>query len=465
MANVNKIKVPSGGHKPRNTLGGHQVKIPSAFEIGSITGTSSKILKTLSSLGDLVSAPWNKTPTSQQYGSEHASKRMKMGHPGPVRLIHTQEEGDSDDVLSGDGNEYGHGQISIDRAPPGTSVVSSLPAKTNPILRTISSEHEILEAMMDSSKHARQAEEEGRRKRGRPKKSQMEPRPTQTPAIDLTGPDAPSNAPYKGTARATKTARGDPFIGASSRCLETGSTSQFFRSKANANNVATEPSLLTTARTRYTENRGQPDIRLSKQFVAVNGKRRGSDVNLSADELAEVDDSDTTSRVPPQKPPRHFSPFNQRGDDTSPTMLSETEPSNIKPTQFTISGRRQVSRPKKQKLDESSGNDGIDLKSIIIGEEYLVGDAKNLGLVFGDDALEVWCNGRKTNEITRKVIQRMQWAADCGRLRLECSRQFGQSDPHIDLELTSEKDVADVMRYIQERSIENVVKREKYTSL
>jgi len=465
-ANANEIKVPSGGPMPTNTLSGHHGKRPSAFEIGSIAGTGSRILKTLTSLGDIVSAPWSKTPPSQQYGSGHASKRMKMGHPGPVRVIHTQEEGDSDevDVLSGDGNEYGQRQISIDRARPGTSVASSVPPKRNPIHRTVSNEHQIVEAMMDSSKHARQAEEEGRRKRGRPRISQMQPRHTQTAAIDLTESDLPVNVPYKGTARATKTGRGGASTGANSGRPETGTTSDFFRSKATANDVATEPSLPMPAKKRHTEHSGQQDVQLSKQFVPVNGKRRGSDVNLSADELAEVDDYDAVSRVPPEKRSRQHSPFKQRREDTPPTMLSEMEPSNIKAAQLTDSGRKPAvhgPRSKKPKIDESSGNPGVDVKTIIMGEDYLEAGDMSIGLVFSDDALQVWWNGRKTDEIPRNVINKIYRASSCDKVRLVCSRRNGQSSPQIDLELTSEKGVADLMKYLQGKTTPRVDKIDK----
>ncbi|MCJ1245693.1 hypothetical protein MMC30_002897 [Trapelia coarctata] len=461
------MPVPNGGPKPTNTLVSYQSKPPSAFEISSVPGAGARILQTLSSLGDLVSAPWSKTPSSQQYESEHASKRMKMGHPGPVRVVPTHAEGDSDDfdILGGEGNEHNQHQISVDRAQPATSVTSSLPVRRNAILRTVSNEHETVEAMMNSSAHARQAEEEGRRKRGRPKKTfQMEPRQTQTVAIDLTESEAPTIAHYKGTARPTKLPKVGNFVGASSRHPDTGSTSQFFRNKADSSNSATESGFPMSTGTGQSKHGGQRNVHLRNQFVPTNGKRRGSDFNLSADELAEVDNYGGVSRVPPEKRIKQRSPSKQQQDDTSPIMLSEMEPSNIKATQFTDSGRKaavRVPRSKKQKRDESPDGHGVEAKTIIMGESLLEADKKDvLFLVFNEKGttLEVWNNGLNLSQmypilrIPMQGLLRILWAQGCHRLRLECSRRTGQSSPQIDLELTSEKDVAKLMVDLQERS-------------
>jgi len=443
--------------------------------------------------GDLVNIfnlPWSKSSSSHQNASEHPSKRVKVVHSRPIRAICTHEEGDSDefDVLSGDGNEDGQRQSPAGRARPGTSVTSSRLPKPNPMLRTASSEHETVEAMMDSSKHARQAEEEGRRRRGRPfknsqsKKSQMQPREIQTDAIDLTGSEASVNeppiiAPWKGTARPTKPVIQGAFIGASLRRLGTGKTSEFFERKANLSSVATQPGSRMSVGTQYFKHAEQQDFQLAQQFMPANGKRRGSDINVSSDELGEVDDYSRVARVPPEKKSRQLSPFKQRRGDTSPTMISEMEPSNIKATQFTDSNRKQAmqaSRLKRQKRHESPEETGVEVKTIIIGDTCVKSDVEGVGLDFNKDdtVLEIWKNGQNLTkkcpgiEIQMRGLLAIFWALDCLKVRLECARRSDQSSPHVDIELTSERKVAKLIRELAERgSAVRVTRRDRYMSL
>ena len=446
-----------------NTLVGPQSNAPSASVIGSVLGTSSRILKGLfapNSMGNNGGIPWSATPSSQPNGSEHTPKRMKLAHPGPLREIYTHGEGDSDDcdVLSKDGNEHGQRQISVDRARPGISVATSLHAKQNGMLRTASSEHETVEAMMDSSKYARKAEEEQQRRRGRPsKRSQMQPRQTPTAAIDLTESESPVRVAYRGTAR------GGTFVGASSKRPETGHTSPFFRGKAPSDNVATKSSFSPPEATSRPKHGGEQDAQLSKQFRQANGKRRGSDLDLSSDELAEVDDYRTVSRVPPEKPPGQFNPSKQRQDTTLPTMLSEMEPSNIRPTKFRNSSPKQAvhaSRSKRQKRDELPEWKGVEAKSIVIGETFLIAGDKVLGLSFDEEktALEVWYKGFNLSQrhpslsIPIQKILQIFWNPECPKVRLVCSRSSHQSSPQVDFELTSGKDAANLARELQSRT-------------
>lgn len=467
---ANNGKIPGGGPRPTNTLVGRQSTAPSAFSIGGVCGIA----------GDLVSrlnSPWSKTAPSHQQGSEHPTKRVKVAHSGPIRKVYTYGEGDSDDidVLSGDGDERGQRQSPVDRARPGTSVASSWLPKPNPMLRTAYSEHESVEAMMDSNNHARQAEEEGRRKRGRPsKKLGMQPRQTQTDAIDLTGSEAPVTGPWRGTARPTKSATQGTFIGAMSRRLDTGNASQYFERVANSSSVATQPNSYISAGTQRSKHIEQLDVQLAEQFMPVNGKRRGSDINVSSDELGEVEDYCRVSRVPPEKRSRQLSPSKQRRNDTSPTMISEMEPSNIKATRFADSGRKQVvqaSRPKGQKRGKSPKVTGVDATAITFGETYLKADGKDLSLEFNNDntVLEVWYDGQNLTQahpsfgIPMRGLHRITWAPDCFKMRLEGARRSGHSSPQIYIELTSAMDVANLTRGLEERAGNfDVAQRDRY---
>lgn len=471
---ANDGKIPGGGPRPTNTLVSRQSTAPSAFSIGGVYGLA----------GDLVSMlnnPWGKTAPSHQQGSEHPTKRVKVAHSGPIRKVYIYGEGDSDDVdvLSGDGDERGQRQSPVDRARPGTSVASSWLPKPNPMLRTASSEHETVEAMMDSNNHARQAEEEGRRKRGRPsKKLGMQPRQTQTDAIDLTGSEAPVTGPWRGTARPTKPATQGTSIGAMSRRLETGNASRYFEGAANSGSIATQPNSYISAGTQRSKHIGQLDVQLAEQFMPVNGKRRGSDINVSSDELGEVDDYSRVSRVPPEKRSRQLSPSKERRNDTSPSMVSEMEPGNIKATQFTDSGRKQVvqaSRPKKQKHDKPHQGTGVDATSITFGKTYLKADHRDLGLAFnkGNTVLEVWYNGQNWTQaypsfgIPMQGLHRITWAPDCLKMRLDGARRSGHSSPQIDIELTSARDIAELTRELEERAgnVDVVEKNRYYQSL
>lgn len=381
------------------------------------------------------------------------------------------------------------------RAPSASanSQVSGLPAVCLvPMKRNGSFEYRKVEDMMDSKpKTKKQRRSDNRNHRAdldllpsSPKRSSM------SNPIDISGDESQTNhtnpkeasrPAYRGTARQPPLTVKETKSN-TSRLLTEPTQSPYFnkpRLPAPRANGNVKQKLIAQNSTR------EKSPGLAQQFVAVDGTRRGSDVNASsdADELqsapttvgqnADPDAVFTVRDMRSNSPSKHSSSSTLQ--TTSPRdELAICMPSTVKSdfaSSNTIKSRNggRSSRPMHPD-QEAKPPWSVALAAISLPEDRSKNE--DLGLVY-DERLNEYYIQRSGSRIRTphnslriqpQKLNRILWEQAGVRVRLESSRS-GTEDNVLDLEFVSERDVQDLLCRLQEskpHSLLKVISRTRY---
>lgn len=219
---------------------------------------------------------------------------------------------------------------------------------------------------------------------------------------------------------------------------------------------------------------GEPTERLAQQFVATDGKRRGSDVNMSSD-VDELSAVNTTvgNRADPNaifsaKNPHLDS--NSKDSSSTVRVTSPTKedgglpPSTVKPSIF-VNGepKSQIStRPSRGRLREEKPPWAIDVAAVRIGSR-LCQVTDGLALVY--DARSQTYGLRKEGKATSFGIQpdkllRIIFGNSGRKVRFE-SAKTQHEESTLDLEFRKEKDVKEVVDKLSNESGCKILSRER----
>ena len=202
---------------------------------------------------------------------------------------------------------------------------------------------------------------------------------------------------------------------------------------------------------------GEPDGMLAEKFVQIDGKRRGSDVNMSSD-LDELQNGGDTVRHLANS--RQSSPI--KGTTltlkaTPSTELSEGLPeSNIKPTNWAKTEPKDRDDARARdiigRVRERTPSWAIDIAAISYAGETINDTA--LGLVYNDTNrfYAVKCKGKPTSfRIQPDKLQTISWGTSGGKARFASSKS-GTVDNILDIELRKEKDLSELVEKLQVQS-------------
>ena len=218
---------------------------------------------------------------------------------------------------------------------------------------------------------------------------------------------------------------------------------------------------------------------LASKFIAVDGTRRGSDINASsdADEIqsapttvgqnADPDAVFTVKEIHPSSPTKHSS--SALRPSTPASDLPRLAPSIIKPSFASSntkrsSGRASCPRPQDQ---EAKPPCSVALAAISLPGNLL--KDCDLGLVYDrkEQEYHVQLRGstiRSTHSSLRirpRKLVKVTWEKSGKRVRLESSRS-GTEDNILDLELGFERDVPDLLKQIQKSYSFSVIGKSRY---
>lgn len=285
--------------------------------------------------------------------------------------------------------------------------------------------------------------------------------------IDLSADEAPVKAKpiWKGTARssAARTAMSTKSD-QSGWVRQTSHASDHFRKSSSPQKAFDLTGKRYSSTAKSMEMANHRDSNLRDSFVQSDGTRRNSNVSLSSDELHN-EPFDTVTRGSPQPwTGREELPSLYAERDTTAENLSTGLPqSNIPSTTF--STHRQNATPRKALVSRAQQTTkdtflGVGLISFSYGSLNFEGvKGQNSGLVnnSSDSCLDVVVDGKNITErfpgrrIQPEKLQKIIWADSSRKLRLEFSK-CGTEDGKGDLELASEKEAAELVRYLQTSS-------------
>ena len=413
--------------------------------------------------------------------SERPSKRMKLKHTVPLREIYTHDKGDSDDSdeLSRGFRPLEPPLIPHTLGRPSRRSSTSVNDSGHGLLTSVSTEHRNIERLMDSSGYAKTVVAQGKRERSwnlSNMASQMQSRDPTSTSIDLTGGELPAKAPYRGIARMGAKPRDTTLKESNDSIANKEHVSKYFGEPISVDDADLDPSFPHFREARSLEQAEVGLNNLRDQFTQLNGKQRNSDIGVSSDELG-ADDFPTVSRMSPHKDLRQVRPFRtsmpQRKGVEKDVIVTEIEPSNIKPTTFITS----IHRPStyrtqlKQHAPKSHGSPtAFEAASVLLGHVHFIAGSKSPGLVFDDEnkVLQVFCNG--VNHFSRWQSQGMQmqslnkiiFTPSCCKVRLEYAQCVNRPSK-IDIEFNSEKDTAEFIRGLDNRATNvKVVEKKEY---
>ena len=202
---------------------------------------------------------------------------------------------------------------------------------------------------------------------------------------------------------------------------------------------------------------GESDGMLAEKFVQIDGKRRGSDVNMSSDldELQKGGDTVRHLANSRQSSPTKGTTLTLKA--TTSTELSEGLPeSNIKPTNWAKTEPKDRNDARARdiigKVRERTPSWAIDIAAISYAGETIDGTA--LGLVYNDTNrfYAVKCKGKLTSfRIQPDKLQTISWGTSGGKARFASSKS-GTVDNILDIELRKEKDLSELVEKLQAQS-------------
>ena len=348
-----------------------------------------------------------RVPLSEVGEDERSRKRLKTTHkPQLQKLSSTDEiESDEDDVLSTAVLRHDAPHRLNGKTIPSVRLASSAALHRPGLLRHVSSEHQNLEKMMDSSLYARS--------RSRPPKPASQPqyRGQGTTSIDLTGNDTLPKPSYRGTARPSAQARVRPHKQRVGNANTSDIQSRYFADSSQSKNGSRNPYPPETLPRPVHVHPGSQSCKLSDTFVSTDGIRRNSQSGISSDELAAtspIDEYTTVSRVSPQKKYKRAIDSPRDREQQIDVMAQEEdalglEPSNIKPTKFTDSvTKAEVIKPQSKSgaRKPTKPLDGFECSAIVVDSSYVESGQHGLGLVFDDkrDRCDIYHNGQNLSE-------------------------------------------------------------------
>ena len=465
-------QVISGGPRPTNTLGSKPYEFSSA-----VSGMTNGLERTVGAVGNLITKTTFGDNVKRLNGrgaltdltAERDAKRPKLGSSNRSQDSVKILDGDDDvDILSA---EKAH--VSRQRSPQGKSRTPSLLSQqSNPNLTSVPSlgryvnEYRTVESAMDSKPGSRKGTH--RQYNGHSSTSNMSANNVPLSIIDLSGDDAPRKATSRrqGTARPPASRAGLSVVpNHSGRGRHTGYTSVHFKKPKSSEKAfkLTGKRYISTAEDTEEGSRRDPNLRDS--FIQSDGLRRNSNISLSSDEL-QNEPYDTVTRVSPRR---------QTGHGKTPALhvewAMESEhfsiglpQSNIPSTTFSASRRNMAPRKSLASRAQRRTSDipfaGVPIVSFNYGGLYYeVAKGQNSGLAGNenDSSLDVYVDGYNITErspghrIQPEKLQRITWARSGRKMRLEFSK-CGIDDGKCDLELGSEKDVTELLQYLQTSS-------------
>lgn len=464
-------QVMSGGPRPTNTLASKPFEFSSrvsALTNGLKRGVGAAgALITQATYGDNVKRR-NGREALADLTIERDAKRPKLGSSSRSQDSVEIFDGDGDvDMLSA-GPAHVKRQRSLrrkSRTPSLLSQHSSRNLTSYPPLGRYVNEYRVVESTMDSKPGGRRGAH--RQLADQSSSSAMSANDGPASIIDLSTDDAPLKATprYQGTARpAASRAATSTVSRHSGRVRQIGHTSDHFQKPSSSEKAfdLTGKAYIATAKSTRNGNHRDPNLRES--FVQSDGMRRSSNISLSSDEL-QNEPNDTDTRVSPQRRTVHeeLQRRNVEGVATADTLSTGLPQSNIPSTTFSISGRKFASQKTLASRAQQTNRDnfhGVRLVSFSYGSlNYKVVNGQSSGLAGNnsDGCLDVIVDGENITarssgfRIQPEKLQKIIWADSSHKMRLEFSK-CGTEDGKGDLELGSEKDVAELVRYLQTSS-------------
>ncbi|KAL6722183.1 hypothetical protein ACLMJK_001290 [Lecanora helva] len=469
---MNKIQVPAGGPKPRNTLNNG---LPTQRKPFQQTGKDTLRSNEQARLALQVSRGDNvpRTLHGEGFGEEDrvASplKRRKLNHPAssPTSGTSTDELLDqhSPESITFGPDPHPSQAISIESInSQGSGFIVERRGSMHPL-----SEHRSVERMMDSGhpsnrQRRREANNSQQRNGGLP--TAIRRTPSSDP-VDVLGSDEDREAHSKPGLSLSEGSHLDPVNSSSSSTnpdkanglriaqpQSTAKTSPYFSRPASPT--------LPPVQSKHARNLPQASLktlngnsklsrRLNDQFISVNGKRRSMDHTLSSD-ADELQLGTTVGSRPDEKALSSISRSRTKSPskDSSSTLKASSprradagiDPSDIKPSNFT------KAEPKTRShllpsgpLREKKAPWAVDLASVNLasglfskGGMALVHDEPNKSYVIKSD-------GRSsTIQILPAKLQKIMWESSGRKMRFASSKT-GSEDNIVDLELRKEKDV------------------------
>ena len=472
-------KVVTGGPRPTNTL----TSKPYEFST-TVTGMANVLkrrvggavgaLMTKTTVGDNVKR-LNGRDALADVTPERDAKRPRLGSSHRSQDSVQVCDGDDDvDMLSAE-----QAPVRRQRLPQTKSGTPSLLSQHSnlnvpsyaPGGRQVS-EYMVVESIMDSKPGGKNGSH--RQDNDHTSTSEMSASNIPSPVIDLSADDAPLKveSKWQGTARPpTSRARTSILSNHSDRGRQTGYTSDHFHKSSSSEKAfnLTEQPYVPTAES--TKSRSHRESNLRDSFVQSDGIRRNSNISLSSDEL-QNESHDAVTRVSPQRRTAHEELQRPRVEKPagSQNLSTGLPQSNIRRTNFS-SSRRNIATQKafENRAQQTNGNPffGVDLVFFSYGNlnyEVTKGQAMGLAKSESDGCLDVIVEGKTITErsagcrIQPEKLQKIIWAEPGRKVRLEFSK-CGTDDSKGDLELKSEKDVAELVRYLHTSSSCKVISK------
>lgn len=484
-------KIVPGGPQPRNTLS------RSTFATGSgINGKTAPNPRgeTQHALAVELHKGSNVHSVSNAYESDEflptppSAKRRKLDRQASPA---SSDQTDPLDQISPHAISF-HTSQDISHHPsraPSASAISQ--ASNHPLKRNGSFEYRKIERMMDSNpKPKKQRHSENRNYAANHTLLPLSPqkRSSMSNPIDISGDEsqptkaksqAASHSSYRGTARQPPPTSNGIKSNTSETFKERAKLTQSpYFDKARPNTNRANGNVKQTIGTLTLSKESSPG--LAKKFVAADGRRRGSDVNVSSD-ADELQSAPTTvgqnadpDAVFTVKEMRSNSPSKQSSmtlKASTPTdNLAIWPPSTVK-SDFVGSNARSRSsgRPTRPVPNEQEAKPpwSVPLAAISFPGELFKND--DLGLVYDPKQEEYYIQmqgspikiGNNSLRIRPQKTVKVLWEMSGKKIRLESSRS-GIEDNVLDLELALERDILILLENLQTSNSFQVIGKSRY---
>ena len=424
-------------------------------------------LITKTTFGDNVKRP-NGRDALADLTAEPDAKRPKLGSSNrsqdSVRIF----DGDDDvDMLS---VEQDH--VRRQRSPQGKNRTPSLLSQNSnrnltsyATLGRYANEYRAVESTMDSKPGTRNGTHHQHYDQSSTSNTSANNAPSAI--IDLSADEAPLKAQRgrQGTARPSASQAGTSTVSNhSSRVRQTGYTSDHFQKSSSSEKAFDLTGKKYTSAAESTKEGSRKDPSLRDSFIQSDGMRRSSNISLSSDEL-QIESSDVITRVSPQRRTgrEELQTPHVEIAATSENTSTGLPQSNIPSTTFSAS-RRNITpqktlagRAQQTDTDADFGRPLVFFSYGSLNREVAKGQGMGLVQNQSDGCLDVYVDGNNITErssgcrIQPEKLQKIIWAKSSRKVRLEFSK-CGIEDSRGDLELESEKDVVELVRYLQTSS-------------
>lgn len=426
-----------------------------------------RALVTKTTYGDNVKTP-NGRDALADLNTERAAKRPKLGSSSrsqdSVRIFNGDDDVDMLSVEQDHVTRHRSPQRKS-RTPSLLSQHSNLNLTSYPPNGRYVNEYRVVESTMDSKPRGRKATHHQHANQfSNPLVSADNSPPS---VIDLSADDAPPKAKpvWKGTARSSASrAAMSTMSDHSGRVRHTGYTSDHFRKPSSSQKAFDLAGKGYNSTTKSMGSGSHRDFNLRDSFIQSDGMRRNSNVSLSSDELHN-EPYDTVTRGSPQRRTgrEELEDSYAEGNTTAENLSTGLPQSNIPSTTFSTHRRNATPRKALVSRAQHTNRDtflGVPLVSFSYGSlnfEAVKGQNSGLAANNSDSCLDVYVDGENITRrspgrrIQPEKLQKIIWADSSRKMRLEFSK-CGTEDGKGDLELGSEKDVAELVRHLQTSS-------------